>query len=615
MLIFDDQFLVKIVVSGYPTKMDLYAANELKKYLDLISGEEIEIISEHLTKENEGYIYVGKVKSLIDELGEVYNALQQDSFAIITTENALYIFGRETVYSQSATLYGVYDFLERAFGVKFYSYDEEYVPNLSKMEIDEYEIIERPAFEVRQPLYGSTRRHPEFTAKCRIKDCYCRNVPGGSLKPAWGTGLGHNYFELIPPKEYAETHPEWFDLDKEHWQLCFSREDLTDELIKKMKTLIINNPYSKYFALSQEDTVCPCQCEKCKENYKKYGSTGTMIRFVNRVAEKIGQWVDETYPGREVYLVAFAYYFTLEPPVRKVGKDKYEPYDKSCIPADNVYIFFTTIDCCYYHDFCDTNCEWNKEFYDRFMGWKSVVGERLFVWNYAANYKHYLYPFWNFKTMANNYRFFHTHSVKHLLDHGPCETEFVEFAELRTYVSSKLMWNPNLDTKVLMKDFVKGYYKEAAEEVWEYLQLLEENFARVDRETGYHLRLYHLPDEMFDAENFPHEFLLKLFSTLDKALTKVETAYQGEELVKMTKRILRIRVSAKFLLLMNYASYGLDGKETFVKEFIADCERCDIQIHREARKRNLDELEERALNDGVIIRGLSTEIFSAIPEK
>ena len=316
-----------------------------------------------------------------------------------------------------------------------------------------------------------------------------------------------------------------------------------------------------------------------------------------------------------MYLVAFAYYFTLEPPVRKIGKDKYEPYDASCIPADNVYIFFTTIDCCYYHDFCDETCEWNKDFYDRFMGWKSVVGERIFVWNYAANYKHYLYPFWNFKTMANNYRFFKNNKVKHLLDHGPCETEFVEFAEMRTYVSAKLMWNPDLDSKALIEDFVKNYYKVASEEVLEYLQLLEDNFVRLDKTVGYHLRLYHLHDEMFDATNFPYEFLLKLYAVLDKALQKVKAYYQGEELEKMIKRILRVRVSAKFLLLMNYASYGIEGKETFIKGFMEDCNNCDIQIHREARKRNLEELEQRAMDDGVIIRGMTSEIFSAIPEK
>ena len=40
--------------------------------------------------------------------------------------------------------------------------------------------------------------------------------------------------------------------------------------------------------------------------------------------------------------------------------------------------------------------------------------------------------------------------------------------EMRAWVWAKQLWNPELDTKALMKDFVFGYYKAAAAPIWDY---------------------------------------------------------------------------------------------------------------------------------------------------
>ncbi|MCQ2399918.1 MAG: DUF4838 domain-containing protein, partial [Clostridia bacterium] len=408
-------------------------------------------------EKSQNRIFVGKHDSSCGFFKEIYEDLRQDGFCIITFQSDLYIFGNDNVFSRSATLYGIYEFLEKYIGVKFYSFDEEFVPKKKRFRTSGIDVRVNPDFEIRQPLYASTRRHPEFTAKMRIKDCYCPNVPGGSLSPMWGTGLGHNFFSLIPPDKYKDEHPEWFDLEPEHRQLCFSQPSLNAELVTVLKQKIAEKRDAEYFALSQEDTTTPCQCEKCRRSYEKYGVSGTMIRFVNSVAEEIEKWRKIACPNRKVYLVTFAYLFSIKPPVVKIKGGGFKPIDESCVPKENVYVFFTTIDFCFYHDLLDKRCEWNKDFKDEFDGWHYLVGDRMFVWNYGINYKHYMYPFWNFGSIASNYRYFKKNGVKHLLEHGQCESEFVEMAELRTYVSSKLMWNTRLSVKKLIREFVKAY--------------------------------------------------------------------------------------------------------------------------------------------------------------
>ena len=46
-----------------------------------------------------------------------------------------------------------------------------------------------------------------------------------------------------------------------------------------------------------------------------------------------------------------------------------------------------------------------------------------------------------------------------------------EFAEMRAWILSKLMWNPNLDTKALVSEFIRDYYGEAAPYIQQYFNL------------------------------------------------------------------------------------------------------------------------------------------------
>jgi alpha-glucuronidase len=46
-----------------------------------------------------------------------------------------------------------------------------------------------------------------------------------------------------------------------------------------------------------------------------------------------------------------------------------------------------------------------------------------------------------------------------------------EFAEMKSWVLSKLLWNPNLDTRMLVEQFINDYYGEAAQYIQQYFDL------------------------------------------------------------------------------------------------------------------------------------------------
>ena len=435
--------------------MNGFAGTQLQKYLEKVTGAAFSIARQEISAT--GNIFVGETETAKRVLGSKLTSLNEDAFIIYCDGGNLYLTGKDSVYSTAGTIYAVYAFLEKFAGVTFYAVDEETVPTIGKIEIPKVFIKEEPYFFLRQYLAASTRKDVAYAAKMRIKDCFCGEIPGGALYPLWAGPQGHNYFEFCKPEIYQETHPEWFDMD--HGQLCFSSPESAFVTIEGLKKRISDNPQSKFFAFSQNDTPTPCQCEKCKASYEKYSISGTMIRYSNIVAKGIEEWAKKVCPEREIYIVVLAYLFSVAPPVKK-EENVYIPIDESVVPTKNIYVFYSTIDYCFYHALTDSACEWNKKFVDEFLGWRALVGDRIMVWNYAANYSHYLNPFYPYNAIQENYRFFAEHGVKYIHEHGSCEAEFVDFSELKTYVYSKLLWNYKQDIAQLMDEFIKAYLME-----------------------------------------------------------------------------------------------------------------------------------------------------------
>lgn len=48
-----------------------------------------------------------------------------------------------------------------------------------------------------------------------------------------------------------------------------------------------------------------------------------------------------------------------------------------------------------------------------------------------------------------------------------------EFAELRGYLLSKLLWNPDCDVEKVMDDFIQGYYGISGKYIKQYISLME----------------------------------------------------------------------------------------------------------------------------------------------
>jgi hypothetical protein len=217
-----------------------------------------------------------------------------------------------------------------------------------------------------------------------------------------------------------------------------------------MKQAIADNPLYWVYSMSQSDNQFPCQCEKCRAIEEQYGGhSGLMIWFVNQVADAI----KPLYPDK--YIGTFAYQYTRKAPV-------------GITPRDNVVIRLCSIECCFAHPL--EECEHNRPFISDIEDW-SKIAPHLFIWDYVVNYRQYVAPFPNFGVLAENIKTFKKYNAIGIQEEAQYESIGGEFSEMKSWVLSKLLWNPNLDTKALVAQFITDYYGNAAPYIQQYFDL------------------------------------------------------------------------------------------------------------------------------------------------
>lgn len=206
---------------------------------------------------------------------------------------------------------------------------------------------------------------------------------------------------------------------------------------------------------------------------------GPYLRFVNAIADA----VRDEFPDKAVDTLA--YQFTRKPPTQTT-------------PRPNVIVRLCDIECCFAHplatraDLDQRNADFARDLRD----W-SKISDRLYVWDYVINYGHSIMPFPNLYSLRPNIDFFVDHGVKGIYEEANYFSKGGEFAELRTWILAKTLWNPNYDTDRAIDEFLDGYYEEAAGPIRRYIDLIHGK-ARMDE---IHFRIFDRPNSPLFSED------------------------------------------------------------------------------------------------------------------
>ena len=424
------------------------AAKELQSYLEQVGGVVLPIINRDQLEEGQKHIFIGYNKHYGEECGVERPDKNDEGFTYRNVGDNIWIYGG----SQRGTMYGVYSFLENELGIRWYTKDYTHLKPLKKWQFKDLYCSETPFIQYRFDQYYNVEPHKDWLAhnKCNSVWAAQDNEYGG-LVAYWNA---HTFEQFIPSGEYFQKHPEYFSLRDgkrtPYTQLCLSNPEVLQICIEKMKQAIAANPLYWVYSMSQSDNQFPCECEKCRAIEEQYGGhSGLMVWFVNQVADAI----KPLYPDK--YIGTFAYQYTRKAPT-------------GITPRDNVVIRLCSIECCFAHPL--EECEHNRPFISDIED-LSKIAPHLFIWDYVVNYRQYVAPFPNFGVLAENIKTFKKYNAIGIQEEAQYESLGGEFSEMKSWVLSKLLWNPNLDTKVLVAQFINDYYGPAATFIQQYFDL------------------------------------------------------------------------------------------------------------------------------------------------
>ncbi|NMP37628.1 MAG: DUF4838 domain-containing protein [Clostridiales bacterium] len=451
------------------------AALKLQKYLKQMSGVQLPIVSDSVSESAEEII-VGKTS----REGSAYTVdreyLGDEGVNFFTLGKKLVIAGGE----KRGTLYSVYTFLEEVLDCHWYTSELIIIPESAKVEIPaELNTVQLPSLEYRETDWISPR-DVEYSMANKLNSNiyrYLSEENGGTV--GYSGSFAHTLTtHFVSSEKYFDSHPEYYALrdgERVPEQLCLTNPDVLEIIIEEVRAQLRSDPNKQIVSLTQHDNQKYCTCENCAAIDEAEGShSGTMITFINAVADAI----KDEFP--KIAVDTFAYQYTRKPP-------------KTVKPRENVIVRLCSIECCFAHSLSNKDCEKNAEFCKDLEGWSQICN-RLYVWDYTTNYACYLAPFSNFKVMQDNMRFFVKNNVVGIYEEGnytasQCDAEF---AELRAYLLSKLLWNPNVDYLAEMNAFLKAYYGDGWQYIREYIDMTSEHTGT----NGNHMGIYeHLCSE------------------------------------------------------------------------------------------------------------------------
>ncbi len=534
---------------------------------------------------------IGFAIGLTGETAVSFEKKNDDAFVSFVDSGIIYICGK----TDRATLYGVYEFLESVAGVRFLSITATYVPDLKEKGIvvpESYKKDENPVFDIRSYWTHDGEVSAEYSARMRIMTLWYdeKNAPkyGGGMRDIFYNG-GHNVNKLYQEGYFAAfgNQPDGTviyeggaDNDGKPFTLrsttisdpsfsgsvCLSDDKVVSLVTKGVIERIKAHPSCDYFGVMQEDTKFFCSCPKCKAEPTK---TNVVIGFCNKIAREVKRWCENEGKsftgGRKKYIVTYAYSYTEIPPTISV--------------EDNIIVSLALMDCTNFAYSVGDKENQNDSCIKAIEGWRKLVSDnRIVFYSYETNFNNY---HWYISNLVNLLP-----DLQYMANFGKLIVTF-EAGEafcdcwqalIRTYVCSKLMWDPSkydqTDVMDMVKEFCDLYYGNYGDIVFGYISEMEKAYAEIKRKydkksarpyyvgVADHILLHHNDTESFvdamgvkhlptanEPEYFTKEFLLARADELRKA-------YKAATNVEMKKRLANVLLTADIMYFTQWKYYN-----------------------------------------------------------
>ena len=504
-LVRDGTAVAGIVVAERPTRSAQFAAAELQYHIHKISGAKLPIVRGHKAVEG-GRVLVGE-SELTRALGLRASDFQSQEYVIRFLPDTVVLMGRDhedhgqidyakgtglpDYFENHASVYAVYDFLERCCGVRWYLPTELGLvcPSKRTVIVSGANVRRAPVMKWRtyrymfprdytRALWGDTmrgQRHgPTFSMRDKILWEHRMRLGGERFKAHHSFYGYHNRF--------FKTHPEWFARGyperKTPPQMCYSSPDFVQQVIRDARDYFDGKgrqpgavAEGNYFGLGALDNHLWCKCRRCRAR--------TLIRkaphFSNRTASdywwgfvnEVSRAIKRSHPGKFVASLAYSDY-ALYPSSLRVESNVAV---QMCLHTNNWW--------------CPAMERSDLRVLD---DWVKDKGRRLYLylyyefpWGVAVSRQFRCFPGFSMHTIARQMRLFHERGVRGFYYVPALMAEWQPnplMDQLSTYVFMKLADDPGLDVDAMLDEFFARYYGAAGEPMKKLVTEIEETYSR-----------------------------------------------------------------------------------------------------------------------------------------
>lgn len=495
----DGKAHAELVVAANASPVIKFAAKELKTFLDEACGADFKVVTE---RTGTGPAILLGDSPAARSLGVKVDRLPRDAFVIRRVGEVVVIAGRDDPSAnppqllpagplengfERATLFGVYDFLERFVGMRSYFPGRlgTVVPKLNALRLASVDIYEEPDFTERNvswcdnPWFEEIPRG-EFLSNCNLLMYRLRGQT--RLLPCC-----HGLSRLGLAPRFAKEHPEYFarlengkrdtdlSLPGNHGHLCFSQPGLEDEIYQDAEAFLTGKPATAravgrdiagkwtvmwdpncfqpgYFNIMPPDNheLAKCQCPKCKPIYDAGRAHELVWGFVSRIAERLRA---KNIPG---FVTSGAY--MIDGPV------------PPCEIPDNVLVMVAVIG-----PWKENAPEMQRVDDQLIHDWVAKLKNRkVWLWNYAVESCNGI-PEGAIPLSPRGIASYYARSAPYITGAFlESEGTSILLNYLNWYVFSKVAWNNRTDVRTLLKEHHRGMFGPAAKPMGQFFDLLEQ---------------------------------------------------------------------------------------------------------------------------------------------
>ncbi|MDR1735107.1 MAG: DUF4838 domain-containing protein [Oscillospiraceae bacterium] len=493
----------KIVYNNAANAANVTAATALQTYINRCTGVTLPIAQDSTaagTKE----ILVGQTNR--ETAGQIdRTAIPRDGYTwqLDSAAEQLFLTGA----TGRGTLQAVYKFLDKFFGVKFYTSSIIVTPAAESLTItipEDYTYSYVPPFFYRDTNWNGSPANATYWSanglSGGIQGDRAANI-GGSIYYAQRRFAHTIIAYVLPYAANFDAHPEWYSLRKAidyidfenpnesgpyleveggyrvPEQLCLTNPEVLQQVVNYVKS-VYQGP-EKIVSLTQRDNQYYCECDNCAAVDAEEGShAGTLIRFMNAVSDELAK--DPAYDGLQ--LDTFAYMYSRHP--------------CKTAPNPNVIVRLCSWECCFAHTLNDPNCEVNTTFANDLKGWSELT-DNIYIWDYTTDFSHFNSLFPDFQVLQPNLQFFREYGVKGVFEQGGVTGSIgTEFAELRAYLLASLLYDPDIDFNAALEGFCSAFYGDGGPYIAEFIR---QTMQSVGKKPDVALTLFKAPSTFFNS--------------------------------------------------------------------------------------------------------------------